>query len=98
MQRGTLFSSIELYISKAARSIRNGDTEKTLEELAFANGAIIHSFVNEFVNLIVITEKEYQQYSILKGVPIVSANWVYDSIRNATLLPYVCCIRIINGL
>ena len=89
MQRGTLFSSTELYLSEFARCARNGKDELTLEELAFANGSIIHSFLNEFVNVIVITEEEYHSYSKVKTIPIVSVNWVFDSIQNATLLPYV---------
>lgn len=91
MKGHPLFSSVECYITDHARLIKND--EKSVEDILAANGSIIHSFLNEFVNLVIITEEEYCQYQkqyTCTPIPIfVTPNWVFDSFQCATILPFV---------
>ena len=68
MKRGDLFSPLECFISDAAKLIRREESGYSVSEIISKNGCIIHSFINEFVNIIIITEAEYYQFTKDKKV------------------------------
>ena len=93
MERGTLFSSIECFISPQSKRIYYDETEKKVEDVLFDNGCIVHSFLNEFVSLIILSEEEYnpffERYPEYQFLPCVTPHWILHSILNETMLPYV---------
>lgn len=89
----TLFSSFEFYLSDGVKEVDNEDKSLILENAILSHGGMIISFMNEYVNIIVMKDDEYCSF-IEKNpnwafVHIVSPNWVFDSIANHTILPFV---------
>lgn len=92
----TFFSSFEFFLSDGVKQVHNEDESLILEDAILSHGGMILSFINEYVNVIVIKDDEY--YSFIEKNPnwafvhIVSPNWVFDSIANNTILPFVMLV------
>lgn len=97
MGRGVLFSPLECYISDAAKAMKREPGGFTAGEILTMNGSLIHSFINEFVNIVIIKDDEYFQLSNnsikTDSLVFVTPNWVFDSFESATILPYVYLSR-----
>lgn len=93
MERGNLFSSLECFISPQSKQIYYDETKKKVEDVLFENGCMIHSFLNEFVTLIILTEEEYnpfiEKHPDYQFLPYVTPHWILHSILNETMLPFV---------
>lgn len=93
MELKCLFSGLEFYITEKASMQKSEESGKGLCSLIRQEQGIIHSFINNFVTLIISTRGEYSEVvasSLYRSdIPVVSPNWVFQCISCRCIFPYV---------
>lgn len=93
MELKCLFSRLEFYVTDEASKMTSEENGKTLCSLIRQEEGIIHSFLNNFVTLIIATREEYSKVvespRYRSDIPVVSPNWVFECISSRCLFPYV---------
>ena len=96
MEVKCLFSSLEFYVTDKASAMKSENNGKSLGSLIRQEQGIIHSFLNNFVTLIVATREEYSEVVesplYRSEVPIVSPNWVFECTSSRCLFPFVSLV------
>lgn len=93
MELKCLFSRLEFYVTDKASILKSEENGKSLCSLIRQEQGIIHSFINDFVTLIISTREDYSKVVesplYRSDLPVVSPNWVFECISSRCLFPYV---------
>lgn len=93
MQARCLFSQLEFYITSLASRVVEEKQGNDVCSLVCQEQGVIHSFLNEFVSVVVATKDEFEDITLSPfyhyDIPVVSPNWVFQCVLNRCVLPYV---------
>ena len=93
MADALLFSFVECYI---CADLSNADSKKLKEEARLAithHGGMVRDYIDDDINLIISIQQPYEKILMLhpriSQIHVVSILWIWDSLQQQIILPYV---------
>ena len=94
MADALLFSFIECYI---CADLSNTDSKKLKEEAQSAithHGGMVRDYIDDDINLVISIQQPYEKIlrldSRVAQIHVVHISWLWNSLQQHILLPYVC--------